>query len=289
MSTATAAVPLRPARAREGTRRYRRRLPVASQVALAVLCAIVAAAVFAPLLSPYDPAIGDIASRLRPIGTPGHPLGTDEQGRDLLTRLMYGGRVSLLAAVVPVGITVIVSLLLGLLAGATQGVLNTMIMRTLDVFFAFPAVMLAIGITAVLGPGLQNAFAAMVIVFTPPLTRVVESATRRVVGFEYIHAARLTGASRSSLLLRQVLPNVLPVTVTYAASLTGVAMLLMAGLSFVGLGIQPPTPEWGYMLGSMRDHLYTSPVNAITPGVMIFITAVALNIFSDGLRDAGDQ
>ena len=262
-------------------------LRVTTWVGIAVLAIIVFSAIFAPLLTPYDPAVGDIAKRLLPLGTPGHLLGTDEQGRDMLTRLMYGGRISLLSAIVPVAAATVVALVLGLVAGSRPGILSAVIMRVLDVLFAFPAIMLAIGVTAALGPGLQNSFGALALVFVPPLTRVAESATRRVTGMEYIQAARLTGAHRARILVLQILPNVLPSVLTYATSLMGVSMLLMAGLSFVGLGVQPPTAEWGYMLGSLRDQLYTSPVNAILPGLMIFIAAVALNTVSDGVR--GDK
>jgi len=271
------------------TRRRGHQLAFVTKLAMAVLAIIVLAAVFAPWLTPYDPAVGELADRLEPIGTPGHILGTDEQGRDMLTRLMYGGRISLLSALVPVALATAVALVLGLVAGSSRGILSAVIMRVLDVFFAFPAIMLAIGVTAALGPGLQNSFVALAIVFVPPLARVVEAATRRVSAMEYIQAAQLTGASRAKILVLQVLPNVLPSVFTYAASLMAVSMLLMAGLSFVGLGVSPPTAEWGYMLGSMRDQLYTYPVNAITPGFLIFLTAVALNTVSDGLRDASEE
>ncbi len=280
---------VRPALPRRLTRRRGNRLSVVTQIAIGILALILLVSIFAPLLSPYDPIVGDIAQRLKPWGWEGHLLGTDEQGRDILTRLMYGGRLSLLAAVVPVAIAFVVSLVLGLIAGSRSGIVSGIIMRVLDVFFAFPAVMFAIAVTAVLGPGLVNAFGALAIAFTPAMTRVVSSATRGVIGFEYIQAARLTGAGRTKILFRQILPNVLPTVFTYAASITGVSLLVMAGLSFIGLGVQPPTPEWGFMLGSMKDQLFTAPIDAITPGLMIFVTVVALNTASDGLRDAGDQ
>lgn len=264
-------------------------LDLPTTAAIAFLALITVAAVLAPLLTPHDPVVGDVSQRLLPPGSPGHVLGTDEQGRDIATRLLYGGRLSLLAAVVPVGVACALALVCGLVAGARPSLFGNALMRLLDVFFAFPAIMLAIGVAATLGPGLHNAFGALVLVFTPPLARVAEAATRQVAGMEYIHAAQLTGAPRARILLRQVLPNALPPVLTYATSLMGVSLLLMAGLSFVGLGVRPPTPEWGFMLGSMRDMIYTSPVNAIIPGVAIFLTAVALNVMSDGLRDAGDR
>lgn len=257
--------------------------------ATAVLGAIVLAAVLAPLLTPYDPAVGVVQDRLKPPGTPGHLLGTDELGRDMATRLMFGARVSLLAAVVPIGIATGLALVLGLVAGYRGGLVGQVIMRVLDVLFAFPAIMLAIGITAALGPGVQNAFGALVLVFTPPVARVVEAGTRRVAAMEFIDAARLTGRPPGRVLFSQVLPNVLPSVLTYAVSLMGVSMLLMAGLSFVGLGVSPPTAEWGFMLGSLRNQLYTAPVNAIIPGLAIFVTAVSLNTISDGLRDREDR
>ncbi|MCW2713090.1 MAG: binding--dependent transport system inner rane component family protein [Frankiales bacterium] len=269
--------------------RRRSRVDLPTRLAFGFLVLVLLSAVFAPLLTPYDPLVGDISQRLLSPGSPGHLLGTDEQGRDIATRLMFGARLSLLAAVLPVAVASVLALACGLIAGSRPGLLGTVLMRVLDVFFAFPAIMLAIGVAAALGPGLHNAFGALVLVFTPPLARVVEAATRHVAGMEYVQAAQLTGATRARILVRQVLPNVLPPVLTYAASLMGVSLLLMAGLSFVGLGVRPPTPEWGFMLGSMRDMIYTSPVNAILPGIAIFLTAVALNVVSDGLRDAADR
>jgi len=264
-------------------------LDLATKVAIGYLVLVTLAAALAPLLTPHDPVAGQIADRLLPPGSDGHLLGTDEQGRDIATRLLYGARLSLLAAVLPVAVATALALVCGLVAGARPSRAGNVLMRVLDVFFAFPAIMLAIGVAATLGPGLHNAFGALVLVFTPPLARVAEAATRQVAGMEYIQAARLTGAPPARILFRQVLPNALPPVLTYATSLMGVSLLLMAGLSFVGLGVRPPTPEWGFMLGSMRDMIYTSPVNAIIPGVAIFLTAVALNVMSDGLRDAGDR
>ncbi len=256
--------------------------------ALAVLALLVLAAVAAPLLTPYDPIKGETAARLKPIGASGHLLGTDELGRDLLARLLYGGRLSLLGGFIPVVVATVIGTAIGAIAGYLGGAVGALLMRTLDMFYAFPAILLAIAIGASLGPGLRNAMIALSIVFLPPITRVAEAATRRVVVNEYIEAARLSGANTFQLVFGQVLVNIVNPIFVYASGLVGVSMIVAASLSFLGLGARPPTPEWGYMLNSLRSAIYANPWVAALPGLFIFVTSVSFNTLSDAIREAMD-
>jgi peptide/nickel transport system permease protein len=256
--------------------------------ALGVLGLLVLAVLCAPLLTPDSPTIGQAADRLKPIGASGHVLGTDEIGRDMLARLLYGGRLSLLAGFVPVVVATVIGTFLGALSGYAGGVVGAVIMRTLDMFYAFPAILLAIAIGASLGPGLKNAMVALTIVFIPPITRVAEAATRRVIVNEFIEAARLSGANTMRLVSSQVLVNIVNPIVVYASGLVGVSMIVAASLSFLGLGSKPPAPEWGYMLNSLRTSIYVNPWVSALPGLFIFITSVSFNTLSDALREALD-
>lgn len=260
----------------------------AGMVSAIVLALIILAAVCAPLLTSSDPNVGIAQDRLMGVFSRGHLLGTDEQGRDLLARILYGGRLSLLAGLGPTVAATVIGTLLGAWAGLTGGVVGTAIMRVLDMLYAFPAILLAIAIGASLGPGLLNAMIAVTIVFVPPVARVAEGATRRVAVQEYMEAARLTGASRLRVLRTQLLPNVTNSIVVYASGLVGVAMIIAASLSFLGLGAKPPTAEWGYMLNSLRGAIYVSPFLVMLPGLLIALTCVAFNTASDALREAMD-
>jgi peptide/nickel transport system permease protein len=246
------------------------------------------AALLAPLVSPWDPLSSDGAARLSPIGTPGHLLGTDEQGRDILSRLIWGGRASLLVGILPTVAAGLVALALGLLAGAAGGLTDHVIMRALDVFFAFPLVLLAIAIVGVIGPGMQNQMFALAVVLVPYSTRVVRTATLSVKPVEFVEAARALGASRGRLLARHLLPNVLPPLVVYTSTLVGMMIVASAGLSFLGLGVQPPTPDWGVMVGNGRLVLYRAAHVATIPGIVIVVVALAFNFVGDGLREALD-
>jgi peptide/nickel transport system permease protein len=269
-----------------GRRFIRNKVGVAS---LSVLLLIAGSAVLAPLLTSYDPLLGNPTDRLLPLFSPGHILGTDEQGRDMLARLLYGGRLSLIAGFVPTLLATVIGTLIGTWAGFVRGTVGAVLMRTMDVLYAFPAILLAIAVGASLGPGLMNTIIAVSIVFVPPVARVAESATRRVVLQEYMEAARLSGAGRFTLVRTQLLPNVLNHIVVYASGLVGVAMIIAASLSFLGLGSQPPTPEWGYMLNSLRGSIYVAAGVVVLPGVFIFVTSVAFNMASDALREAMDS
>ncbi len=259
--------------------------PVA-MVALAVVLAIVLAAVFAPLIAPADPLKGSMIRRLRPIGFPGYPLGADELGRDMLTRLIYGGRLSLFIGVTPVLCAFVVGSGIGIFAGYLGGWVNTMLMRVIDVFFAFPSVLLAIALSGALGAGILNSIVSLTIVFVPQIARVAESVTTQIRTRDYVEAARISGAGPITIVRVHVLGNVLGPIFVYSTSLISVSMILAAGLSFLGLGVKPPEPEWGLMLNTLRTAIYTQPMVAALPGVMIFLTSISFNLFSDGLRSA---
>src|SRR5438132_2156185 len=214
------------------------------------------AAVAAPLISPWDPLKSVEVDRLSPPGTPGHLLGTDEQGRDILSRLIWGGRISLLVGIVPTVAAGLVALLLGLVAGYREGMLDQLIMRVLDVFFAFPLVLLAIAIVGVIGPGVGNQMFALAVVLVPYSTRVVRTATLSVKPLEFIEAVRALGAGSGRVLWRHLVPNVLPPLLVYTSTLVGLMIVASSGLSFLGLGVQPPTPDWGVMVGSGRLVIY---------------------------------
>ena len=262
-----------------------RRDPVA-MACLAVLALLVLSAIFAPWLGLADPYKGSMIARLKPIGTPGYPLGTDEQGRDMLARLIYGGRLTLFIGLMPVVLAFFIGGALGVVAGYVGGITNTIIMRVVDVFFAFPSVLLAIAISGALGAGIVNSLVSLTIVFIPPVTRVAEAVTSGVRQLDYIDAARASGASALTVIRVHVIGNVLSPVFVYATSLTSVCMILAAGLSFLGIGVRPPEPEWGLMLNTLRSAIYVNPWLAALPGVMIFATSLCLNLLSDGLRSA---
>lgn len=253
---------------------------------LAVLVAIVAAVALAPWISPADPTVGSVVRRLKPIGTAGHPLGTDELGRDMLTRLLWGGRLSLLMGIAPVAMALLVGGALGTVAGYAGGRVNAVIMRATDVVFAFPSILLAVAIAGALGPGIANTLLALTIVLIPPIVRVSESATTQVRDLDFVEAARATGAGAITVVRVHVLGNVMGPVLVYASSLLSVSIILAAGLSFIGLGARPPTPEWGLMLATLRNAIWSQPVLAALPGALIFVVSLAFNLLSDGLRSA---
>ncbi|HSI42162.1 MAG TPA: ABC transporter permease [Xanthobacteraceae bacterium] len=259
--------------------------PVA-MTALAILLIIILAAVFAPYIAPADPYKSNMVRRLRPIGFPGFPLGSDELGRDMLTRLIYGGRLSLFLGVMPVILAFFIGSGIGIVAGYVGGWPNTALMRTIDVFFAFPSVLLAIALSGALGAGILNSIVSLTVVFVPQIARVAESVTTQIRTRDYVEAARVSGASAFTIVRVHVLGNVLGPIFVYATSLVSVSMILSSGLSFLGLGVKPPEPEWGLMLNTLRTAIYSQPLVAALPGVMIFLTSISFNIFSDGLRTA---
>lgn len=255
---------------------------------LSLVFVVAVLAVLAPLLAPYDPDAVDAANRLAPIGTPGHVLGTDDLGRDLSSRLLWGGRVSLVVGLAPVLIALIVGVTLGAVAGYLRGRVDGFIMRCLDVLLAFPAYLLAIAIVAALGAGLGNAILAIAIVSIASFARLVRGSVLSVREREFIFAARLAGAHDARIVLRHVLPNVLSPVIVFGTLEAGRTIIFAAGLSFLGLGAQPPTAEWGSMLSQGRGLLNVAPHVASLPGVAIVLVSLGLNLFGDGLRDALD-
>ena len=260
----------------------------ASILCMIVLSVIVLGAVLAPWIAPHDPTLGSVLRRLKPVGTPGHILGTDELGRDMLTRLLYGGRLSLLMGFAPVLLALAIGGTLGTIAGFMGGRVNAMIMRAADVVFAFPSVLLAVAIAGALGPGVYNALVALTVVLIPPLIRVTEAATTQVRNLDFVEAARASGAGGFTIIRVHVLGNILGPVLVYATSLLSVAIIMAAGLSFIGLGARPPEAEWGLMLNTLRNAIYSQPLNAALPGILIFAVSLSFNLLSDGLRSAMD-
>jgi peptide/nickel transport system permease protein len=253
-----------------------------------VIILIILAAIFAPYLATHDPFQGSILGRLKGFGYKGHWLGTDETGRDLFSRLIFGARLSLLSGILPVLVALGIGGTLGIIAGYCRGVINTIIMRGMDVFYAFPSVLLAIAICGILGSGLGNVILALSLTFVPPMVRVAETLTAQVRTLDFVEVARTSGAGSLNIMRYHILNNVLGPLLVYTTSLFSISIILAAGLSFLGLGVTPPHAEWGLMLNSLRQALWVNPAIAALPGVMIFITSMSFNLMSDGLRQAMD-
>ena len=254
-------------------------------LALIVLAGVVVAALLAPYLPLADPDAVDTANRLRPVLSPGHPLGTDEFGRDLLSRLVWGARVSLLAGAATAAAAMLIGVVLGVLSGYYSGWPETVIMRLTDILMAFPYILLAIAIVAGLGPGLRNAMIAIAIVGFPFYTRLVRGIVLSVRGREFVEAARALGSTDRLIVVRHIVPQLLsPVIVAFSLDV-GAKILATAGLSFLGLGTQPPTADWGSMLATGRQFVILSPHVVLLPGLAIFVIVLALNLVGDALRD----
>ena len=257
-------------------------------VAAGVLLLIFTAVVFAPLVSPNDPYEADPSIRIRGPGTEGHLLGLDGQGRDVLTRIIWGGRVSIPLAVAPVFIAMFFSMWVALVAGYYGGTIGNILMRLIDVIFAFPTVVLAIVIAAFLGNGYFSVLVAVTIVLLPPMTRVAYIAVREQTGKDFVDAARSVGATPLRLMVFHIAPNAFPSMLVYASTLVGLMVVFVAGLSFLGLGLSPPTPDWGLMVAEGRQVLGVAAHVATVPGIVIGITALCFNLIGDGLRFALD-
>lgn len=266
-----------------------------------ILIFLVLVAIFAPVLAPFDPeqvliGVEDVKKRESPCihllgcpeDRPQHIMGTDGNVRDVFSRVIYGSRVSLFIGFSTVGFAIIVGTVLGLLSGYFGGWSENVIMRSMDVLLAFPSLLLAIAIVSVLGPGLQNALLAIAIVSIPIYARVVRASVLSVKQQEFVSASRALGASDSRIMFVRILPNAFPPLVVQGTLGIAAAILSAAALSFLGLGAQPPTPEWGTMLGSERNQVFTAPHLVFIPGVAILITVLAFNLLGDGLRDALD-
>ena len=269
----------------DALRRLRQQpLSIFSAILVSVL---ILTAIFGPMLAPYDPNEIDMANRFAPPSLE-HPFGTDDFGRDILSRVMVGARVSLMVGIIAVGLSATVGSALGLLAGYMGRLTDEVIMRAMDILFAFPAILLAIAIMAALGRGVGNAMIAIGIVYIPIFARITRGSVLSVREEVYIEAARSIGSTDGRIMTRHILPNILsPIIVEITLSLS-FAILAEAALSFFGLGTQPPDPSWGRMLSEGRAYFQQSVWLAIFPGLAIMLTVLGFNLLGDGLRDALD-
>lgn len=266
--------------------RLLRRDPRASFGA-ALLIAVFLAAVLGPSVYPHDPTAPDYARALMPPGG-ANPLGTDDLGRDILARIIAGARVSLLVGCVSVGSAIVAGTAIGVVSGYFRGWIDVVLMRAMDVVFAFPPVLLALGITAALGPSLRNAMLAISVVYLPVFARLARGQTLVVRELAFVEADRALGFSSLSIMVRGVLPNILAPLIVQGSLLFGDAIITESYLSFLGLGTQPPQPSWGAMLKNAMGFLSIAPWMAWFPGIAIFAAVLALNLFGDGLRDLLD-
>lgn len=253
----------------------------------AVVLLFVAVAVLAPQLAPYDPAAADFLAVRRPPG-PEHLLGTDEIGRDVLSRVVFGARASLLAGVISVAIALTLGVPTGLVAGYYGGRVDELIMRLTDAVLAFPFLILAVALAAALGPSLTNAMIAIGIATTPTFVRLTRGVVLAVQAEDYVQAARALGAGDVRILARHVLPNSVAPLLVQATLTIAQAIIAESSLSFLGLGVQPPVPSWGGMLNTAKNFMVQAPWMAVWPGLSIFVTVLAFNLFGDGVRDAFD-
>ncbi|MHB8495865.1 MAG: ABC transporter permease [Casimicrobiaceae bacterium] len=259
----------------------------AAAMGLAVIVAFIGIAIFAPWISPYDPIATDFAA-VRKAPSAAHPLGTDEIGRDVLSRVIFGSRASLLAGVVSVLISLAIGVPLGLLAGYAGGITDMLISRMTDALLACPFLILAIALAAFLGPSLENAMIAIGISATPAFIRLARGTTLAVKAEDYILAARAIGNPPWRVALRHVLPNIVPPLLVQATLAIAAAVIAEASLSFLGLGQQPPEPSWGSMLNTAKNYIDNAPWMALWPGLSIFLLVLSFNLVGDGLRDALD-
>lgn len=247
----------------------------------------IAIALLAPLIAPHDPYAIDLVGKLKPPSAE-HWMGTDDKGRDVLSRLLYGTRLSMSVGFVAVFIGAFFGIILGLLAGYYGKWVDTVISRVIDVLLAFPGILLSLAIVSALGPSLFNVMIAVGVFSIPVFARIVRGSTLTVKKLEYIDAIRSLGASDFTIIFKHIFPNILSPIIVQATMRLATAILSAAGLSFLGLGAQPPLPEWGAMLSNGRDFLFTAPYLAMFPGLAISTLVLGFNIFGDGLRDALD-
>ena len=259
----------------------------AAVAGLVIVAVLVVVALLAPTIVPYDPIDQSFRIKLQAPSAE-HLLGTDEFGRDVLSRILVGTRVALGVGTVPVAIALVIGVTLGLIAGYFGGTVDQVVMRVIDVLLAFPWLLLAIGIMAILGPGIQNVVIAVAIVYIPAFARIVRGSVLSVKEKEYVEAARAMGQPNTRIIVRHVLANAWAPIIVLATLSIGQAIIYAAGLSFIGLGTQPPDADWGVMLTSGREYLRDAPWLGFFPGLAILITVLAFNLFGDGLRDALD-
>jgi peptide/nickel transport system permease protein len=244
-------------------------------------------AISAPWITSYDPVYQDLAKSELPVGSEGHWLGTDNYGRDMWSRIVFGARISLLVGIISVSLGLVGGIALGLISGYFPK-LDGLIMRIVDLMFAFPGILLAMLIIAILGTSLTNVVIAISIWSIPTCARIVRGSVLSVKKQEYIMAMRSMGASNSRIILKHILPNCMAPIIVFATMRMSTAILSTASLSFLGLGAQPPTPEWGAMIAAGQTYMWTSPHMTIIPGVAIMLVVFAFNVLGDGLRDALD-
>ncbi len=242
---------------------------------------------FGPWLAPYDPLAQQLRDNYQSMSA-AHWLGTDDLGRDVLSRLLYGARISLSISLVGVTGGLLIGVLLGLVAAYVGGWTDAVIMRFVDILYALPGILLAIAIIAVLGKGILNTIIAVVIFSIPTFARVVRGSVLAVLELEYVEACRAVGASAPRIILGHVMPNASSQLIVQATLMLGTAILIASGLSFLGLGVQPPNPEWGAMLSKGRELMRTTPIVAIAPGMAITLVVLSFSVVGDGLRDALD-
>ncbi|HKA62793.1 MAG TPA: ABC transporter permease [Methylomirabilota bacterium] len=257
-------------------------------VGITIASLVILAAVAAPLLVRHDPLQSDLAAGLKPPGSPGHPLGTDQLGRDLLARVLHGARIALFIGLCCVLLTAMVGGLLGLLAGYFEGWPGAVLMRLADVQLSFPFILLALTINAIVGLGLRNIIVSLSVAGWVVYARVVRGEVLSVKERDFVHAAQALGLGRVRLLFRHVLPNVAPSIVILASLQFAQFIVAEAAISFLGFGVQPPTPAWGSMLSESRDYLYVAWWLAAFPGAALALTALGINLVGDWLRDVLD-
>jgi peptide/nickel transport system permease protein len=254
---------------------------------LIILLIVIVAALGAGVIAPHDPAYGDYTAFVQGPSR-AHPLGTDDIGRDVLSRLIYGSRISLQVGIIAVGIALTIGVTLGIVSGYAGGFVDEVVMRFVDAVQAFPGLVLALAITAALGPRVTNAMIAIGFVSMPAIARLTRGQTLMIRETEYVTAANVIGASPTRIMARHILPNITAPIIVQATLLIAAAILIEASLSFLGVGVQPPTPTWGGMLRVGSQYLETAPWIAFAPGVAIFVTVLAFNLIGDGLRRALD-
>ena len=263
----------------------RNRLAMAGLVIVGLLLLVAACA---PLIAPHDPLVQDLSRRLLPPGTPGNLLGTDDFGRDILSRILYGSRITLYIIALVAVTAPVLGLLIGTVAGYFGGWVDAVLMRITDIFLAFPRLILALALVAVLGPGIGNAVLAIALTAWPPYARIARAETLTVRNSDYIAAVRLQGARAGRIIWGHIVPMCLPsVIIRVTLDMAGV-ILIAAGLGFLGLGVQPPLPEWGLMISSGRKFLFEQWWVATMPGLAIFLVSLGFNLLGDGLRDVLD-
>lgn len=254
---------------------------------LTIVLLLVLAGVFAPLLTPYDPAQQDLRAVLQPPSL-SHPLGTDQLGRDILARILFGARLTLFIGAFAVAVGMVVGVPLGVISGFYRGTVDLLIQRVMDLMLSFTSFLLALTLVALLGVGLTNVIVAVGVSTIPRFARLVRSAVMSIREVSYIEASLALGVPPRRVLWRHVLPNAMAPVIVQATLSMGATILTAAGLGFLGLGVQPPTPEWGAMLGEGRNYIFTQPSVTTFPGLAIFLAVVGFNLLGDGLRDALD-